>query len=40
MPTGKGLSSMDITDEARDLIKQMLKEQNAEGIRVFFAGFS
>lgn len=31
---------MEITNEASDVIKQMLKEKDASGIRVFFAGFS
>jgi hypothetical protein len=31
---------MQITDEARDILKQIFAENNAKGIRVFFAGFS
>jgi Fe-S cluster assembly iron-binding protein IscA len=31
---------MKITDQARDSLKQLLQEQNATGIRVFFAGLS
>jgi hypothetical protein len=30
---------MKITDQARDILKQVFQEQNAEGIRVYFAGF-
>lgn len=30
---------MKITDEARELLKQVLKENNTSGIRVYFAGF-
>jgi hypothetical protein len=30
---------MNITNEARDLLKEILKEQNANGIRVYFAGY-
>jgi hypothetical protein len=30
---------MNITNEARESLKQILKEQNANGIRVYFAGF-
>lgn len=30
---------MKITDEARDALKQMLKENNTAGIRVYFNGF-
>lgn len=30
---------MNITDEARDLLKQVLRDQNAKGIRIYFAGF-
>jgi hypothetical protein len=30
---------MKITDEARDTLKQVFKEQSASGIRVYFAGF-
>jgi Fe-S cluster assembly iron-binding protein IscA len=30
---------MNITDEARDQLKEILKDQNASGIRVYFAGF-
>jgi Fe-S cluster assembly iron-binding protein IscA len=29
-----------ITDSARDSLKQLLQEQNAAGIRVYFAGIS
>jgi hypothetical protein len=31
---------MKITDQARDSLEQLLQEQNASGIRVFFAGIS
>jgi hypothetical protein len=31
---------MKITDEARDSLKQVLQDQNASGIRVYFAGIS
>jgi hypothetical protein len=30
---------MKITDEARDVLKQVLRENNKSGIRVYFAGF-
>lgn len=30
---------MIITDEARDLLKQILVDKNSSGIRVYFAGF-
>jgi hypothetical protein len=30
---------MKITDEARDVLFQVLKENNKSGIRVYFAGF-
>lgn len=30
---------MNITDEARDLLKQVLRDQHAKGIRIYFAGF-
>lgn len=30
---------MQITNEARDLLKQILEDKNASGIRVYFAGF-
>lgn len=30
---------MNITDEARELLFQVLKEQKISGIRVYFAGF-
>lgn len=30
---------MNITDEARDLLKQVLRDQNSTGIRIYFAGF-
>lgn len=31
---------MQITDKARDSLMQVLQEQNASGIRVYFAGIS
>ncbi len=30
---------MNITDQARDLLKQVFKEENANNIRIFFEGF-
>jgi hypothetical protein len=30
---------MKITDTARDLLLQVLKDKNVSGIRVYFAGF-
>ena len=30
---------MQIADKARDLLKEVLKERSASGIRVYFAGF-
>ncbi len=30
---------MQITDQARDVLKQLFSERSAEGIRVYFAGF-
>jgi len=30
---------MKITDEARDRLNQMFKEENANNIRIFFDGF-
>jgi hypothetical protein len=30
---------MKITNEARDVLKQIFKENNKSGIRVYFAGF-
>ena len=30
---------MQITNDAREVLKEVLKEQNAAGIRVYFAGF-
>lgn len=30
---------MKITDQARDLFKQMFIEENANNIRIFFAGY-
>ncbi|MBM7651756.1 hypothetical protein JOC76_001210 [Neobacillus cucumis] len=30
---------MRITDEGRDMFKQMFKEENAKNIRIFFDGF-
>jgi len=35
----RGRQSMIITDEARDLLKQILVDKNSSGIRVYFAGF-
>ncbi len=31
--------NMHITNEARDLLKQVLQERNSAGIRIFFAGY-
>lgn len=30
---------MKITDEARDALKEILKENNVNGIRIYFNGF-
>jgi uncharacterized protein YneR len=30
---------MIITDEARDVFKKMLEEENAKNIRIYFAGY-
>jgi hypothetical protein len=30
---------MNITDQARDLLKQVFKEENANNIRIFFEGY-
>jgi hypothetical protein len=30
---------MQVTNEARDALKQVFKDQNAEGVRLYFAGF-
>jgi hypothetical protein len=30
---------MKISDKARDILKEILAERNAAGIRVYFAGF-
>jgi hypothetical protein len=30
---------MQITDKARDILKEILAERNANGIRVYFGGF-
>jgi hypothetical protein len=30
---------MNITDEARDVLKKMFEEENAKSIRIFFDGF-
>jgi hypothetical protein len=30
---------MNITNEARDILKQLLEDRNKAGIRLFFAGF-
>ena len=30
---------MQITDDARDVLKPLLQEKNAKGIRVYFAGY-
>lgn len=35
---GRG-NMMNITDQARDLLLQVLKEQDKSGIRVYFAGY-
>lgn len=35
----RGEAKLKITDGARDLLKQALQEQNASGLRVYFAGF-
>jgi hypothetical protein len=31
---------MNITDQARDVLKQLLQENNAKNIRVYFMGIS
>jgi hypothetical protein len=33
------MNVLKITDEARDLLKQVLQEKNSGGIRVYFAGY-
>jgi uncharacterized protein YneR len=30
---------MQISDKARDFLKEVLEERNAEGIRLYFAGY-
>jgi hypothetical protein len=30
---------MNITDQARDVLKQLFQEQDAKNIRVYFAGY-
>jgi hypothetical protein len=35
----KGDGEMNITDQARDVLKQLLQENDAKNIRVYFAGF-
>jgi hypothetical protein len=36
----KGDEQMNITDQARDVLKQLLQENNAKNIRVYFMGIS
>lgn len=36
----KGDGEMNITDQARDVLMQLLQENDAKNIRVFFAGIS
>jgi hypothetical protein len=36
----KGDGEMNITDQARDVLKQLLQENNAKNIRVYFMGIS
>jgi hypothetical protein len=36
----KGDGQMNITDQARDVLKQMFREHEAKNIRVYFAGMS
>jgi hypothetical protein len=36
----KGDGEMNITDEARDVLKQLLQENDAKNIRVYFMGIS
>jgi hypothetical protein len=36
----KGDGEMNITDQARDVLKQLLKENDAKNIRVYFMGIS
>jgi hypothetical protein len=35
----KGDGQMNITDQAREVLKQLFQEQNTKNIRVYFAGF-
>jgi hypothetical protein len=35
----KGERKMNITDQARDVLKQLFQEQAAKNIRVYFAGY-
>jgi hypothetical protein len=35
----KGKERMQISDKARDILKDILAERKAEGIRVYFGGF-
>jgi hypothetical protein len=36
----KGDEEMNITDQARDVLKQLLQENDAKNIRVYFMGIS
>jgi hypothetical protein len=36
----KGDGEMNITDQAREVLKQLLQENNAKNIRVYFMGIS
>jgi hypothetical protein len=35
----KGDGKMNITDQARDVLKQLFQESKAKNIRVYFAGY-
>jgi hypothetical protein len=35
----KGDGQMNITDEARDVLVQLLQQNDAQNIRVYFAGY-
>jgi Fe-S cluster assembly iron-binding protein IscA len=35
----EGDGQMNITDQARDVLKQLLREHEAKNLRVYFAGY-
>jgi uncharacterized protein YneR len=37
--TAKEEMQMQITDQARDILKQMFEKENARNIRIYFAGY-